>query len=199
MELMRSARYARYNPYFTMLMLGLTGSGILFVVLTSSYAMLRNQHTEWQLVTLPPIFSLSTLLILLSSITLHAANKSVAQEDYVAYRNRIGATFFLGLGFMVAQLVGWYLLDTSGVHLQGVVAGSFLYILSGLHVAHILLGLVVLYFAYSDARQNATYIDGFIQQLNPVKKARLRLLTIYWHFVDVLWLYLFFFFYVQQP
>lgn len=197
MEIMRSAKYARRDPYVTILWIGVLGSAIMFGMITFIYAALRHKQ-HWQAIALPPSFWVSTLVIVVSSLTLHKANAAIKQENFIQYKNQIGATLFLGITFVVTQFLGWQQLVGQGIMLSGAVAGSFVYVLSGLHIAHLVLGVAVLVWAYVDARKNATYIDGFIQNLNPVKRARLKLVSIYWHFVDIVWLYLFVFFLLQR-
>lgn len=197
MAIMRSYKYSKRNPYIMLLWLAMLGSVLIFIIFTVAYASLKGQ-AGWITVKTPKLFVFSTLLILLSSLALHSANMAVKAEDFKAYKNRIGLTLALGIAFVLTQIWAWQHLVEAGIFLQGQVSGSFIYLLSGLHIAHLILGLGVLLFAYTDAVRNATYIDGFIQQLNPIKKARLRLITIYWHFVGAIWLYLFLFFTYQQ-
>lgn len=197
MEIMRSSKYARRDPYVTMLWIGVLGSAIMFGMITFIYAALRHKQ-HWQAIALPPSFWLSTLVIVASSLTLHKANKAIKQENYTQYKNQIGTTLLLGIIFVITQLWGWQQLVSQGIMLSGAVAGSFVYVLSGLHIVHLVLGVAVLGWAYADARRNVAYIDGFIQNLNPVKRARLKLVSIYWHFVDIVWLYLFVFFLLQR-
>lgn len=197
MEIMRSSKYARRDPYVTMLWIGVLGSAIMFGMITFIYAALRHKQ-HWQAIALPPSFWLSTLVIVASSLTLHRANAAIKQENYTQYKNQIGTTLLLGIIFVITQLWGWQQLVSQGIMLSGAVAGSFVYVLSGLHIVHLVLGVAVLGWAYADARRNVAYIDGFIQNLNPVKRARLKLVSIYWHFVDIIWLYLFVFFLLQR-
>jgi cytochrome c oxidase subunit 3 len=70
-------------------------------------------------------------------------------------------------------------------------SSAFIFLISGLHLAHIFFGVVVMLVVLVDALKNYRYIDAFVSSLNPAKKTRLQLLVIYWHFVDVLWLLLF--------
>jgi cytochrome c oxidase subunit III len=92
---------------------------------------------------------------------------------------------------MVCQFTGWFVLQDAGIKLSNNTSGAFMYVLTGLHVAHIIIGLGAMSYIFADALKNAAYVDGFIQSLNPIKKARLQLVTRYWHFVDLLWLFLF--------
>lgn len=126
-----------------------------------------------------------------SSFSIREANRAFRSEQFDQYKNWLGFTLILGIIFAVCQFIGWLFLQQNGILLSNNPAGAFIYLLSGLHLAHIGMGLGALGYIFYDALKNANYVDGFIQSLNPVKQARLKLLTRYWHFVDVLWLYLF--------
>jgi cytochrome c oxidase subunit III len=190
---MKSAIYARRDPYVMMLWLGILGSVIIFVFLSLLY-LIRKENPGWYNFEMPRIFWLSTVAIVMSSFSLAWANRCFARERFSRHRYMLGATFVLGIIFCISQVMGWKHLQDSGVLMEGSVSASFLYIFSGLHLLHILGGILVLFYALTDAIRNGSYIDSYIQSLNPVKMSRLRLVSIYWHFVDFLWIYLFGFF-----
>jgi cytochrome c oxidase subunit 3 len=193
MKSMRSSIYARKDPYLTMLWLGIIGSILVFFFLSITYIALK-KSPEWINFNLPVIFWVSTGAILLSSGTLHIANRSFKKEHFSTYRSMLGITFALGLTFTASQILGWYELQKAGVFIKGNLSGAYIYIFSGLHLAHILGGIAVLLYAFRDAVRSSSYIDSYIQSLNPIKRARLKLISVYWHFVDILWIYLFVFF-----
>jgi cytochrome c oxidase subunit III len=185
----------RREPLRFMLWVAIAGIIALFLVLTILYV-LRRQAPGWSEVHLPLIFWLSTAIILFSSLTLRWADIAFREEKFKAYTNWIGITLLLGFGFVMSQLVGWWQMIQEGVLLQNNVSGAFVYLISGLHVAHILGGLFFLSLSFSQAVTRSNYVDAFIYSVNPPNRLRLRLISIYWHFVDVLWVYLFVFFLV---
>lgn len=188
--MMRSLIYARRNPYTLMLALAMLGSVIIFLVISMLYFM-RAGMPDWIPVQLPAVFWVSTFIMVFSSFTLQQAKENYKTERYEHFKNWIGFTLLLGGLFLLSQAAGWIDLFQSRASQQGSVSSAFLYLMSGLHAAHILLGLVVLVIIYRDAMRNTEYVDGFITSLNPAKNARLQLMTYYWHFVDGLWFALF--------
>jgi cytochrome c oxidase subunit III len=182
----------RREPLHFMLWLGIGGSVLVFTVLLSLY-IIRQTSADWQTMPLPGVFWLSTLVIVLSSLSIHEASDAFHKERFQIYRICMGTTLFLGLAFTTLQFFGWLQLIEQKIFIDESPAASFIYLLSGLHLLHIVVGLVFLTLLFRDAIRNRTYVDSFIYSVNPPNQLRLKLMTIYWHFVDVLWIILFFF------
>ena len=182
----------RREPFRFMVWLGIAGSVLVFTVLLAIYAV-RSTGPGWAEVRLPVVFLLSTIVILVSSLTLHNANQNFKNEQFAGYRANLTATLTLGMAFIVLQGWGWRHLIVAGVGLENNPAGGFVYIISGLHLLHILLGLIFLGIALAEAMRRTAYVDAFVYSVNPPNQLKLRLLTLYWHFVDVLWIGLFLF------
>jgi cytochrome c oxidase subunit 3 len=180
----------RREPLGFMLWLGVLGSSLLFGVIFLEY-LLRMDGGNWHFVALPDMFWLSTLVILFSSITLHEANLAFIQERFLHYRIFLAATLMLGVTFMLLQGVGWLeMIEGGGMVNQGTSFG-FIYLLTGLHLLHILVGVIYLGVMFRKALKNRTYIDAFVYSVNPPNLLRLKLITRYWHFVDILWVAVF--------
>jgi cytochrome c oxidase subunit 3 len=180
----------RREPLGFMLWLGVLGSSLLFGVIFLEY-LLRMDGGNWRFVALPDMFWLSTLVILFSSITLHEANLAFTQERFLHYRIFLAATLMLGITFMLLQGVGWLeMIERGGMVNQGTSFG-FIYLLTGLHLLHILVGVIYLGLMFRKALKNRTYIDAFVYSVNPPNLLRLKLITRYWHFVDILWVAVF--------
>ncbi|TAF65026.1 MAG: heme-copper oxidase subunit III [Cytophagales bacterium] len=175
-----------------MLWLAIVGMALVFFCITFIYTVLRLQ-VQWLAIELPKIFWLSTLFILLSSYTLHLSNWSLRTEKFTLHRIMLALTLFLGIIFIVFQLLGWQSLNQDGIRLRGHPAGSFIYVLSGLHILHVLIGILFIGIVFIRVVQNSHYIDSFVYSVNPPNQLRMKLITIYWHFVDILWVYLFLF------
>lgn len=187
----------RREPFNFMLWLGIFGIGLMFLTLSLTY-IARIGNPNWHSFDLPRVFWLSTLLIVLSSWTLHQANLKIVQDEFLSYRIYLTATLLLGFGFVALQYNGWLVMQSRGILMDKSLAGAFLYVISGLHVVHILGGLVFLLIAWVEAIRYRKYVDSFIYSVNPPNQLRLRLTTKYWHFVDILWLILFVFFVFQH-
>jgi len=160
---------------------------MMFAGLTSAY-IIHAEGPHWQYFKLPTIFWVNTLIILTSSFTMRWALVSYKKFKYNAYRIAISVTTILGIGFIVGQYLGWKQLTNMGIYLDGNASGSFLYVISGTHAVHVLGGVIALLVAT---------IAAFVKPFNPNKLLRVELISIYWHFVDVLWIYLFIFFQIK--
>lgn len=175
-----------------MVWLGIAGSVMLFTILLAAY-IIRKTGPGWVDAPLPYTFVLSTLVILLSSLTLHNASNAFRQERFATYRSYMGTTLVLGTLFILLQTWGWRQMTQAGVHLEGNPAGGFIYIISGLHLLHILVGLIFLVIALAEALRRRPYVDSFVYSVNPPTQLKIKLITLYWHFVDFLWVVLFLF------
>lgn len=183
----------RREPFKFMLWLGIFGMAVMFFILTFIYST-RTDDADWVNFPLPSVFWFSTFLIVLSSVALHYANEAIQAEQFERYRWLISTTFLLGVGFVLTQWLGWANLQSAGIFLRSNPAGAYLYLISGLHVLHLLGGMLFLGYAVIEALRYRKYVESFIYSVNPPNQLRLKLITRYWHFVDILWIYLFCFF-----
>ncbi len=174
----------KYQTYKLMLILGIVSIIMFFAGLTSAYIVQRGTK-EWLSYSLPLIFWINTIVILISSATLHYGYRAFKIGHYSLAEGLVWLTFVLGTLFLIGQWVGWLQLTSQGVILQGTVSESFFYIISGAHAVHVLGGLgALLWLALAIRKRKVT-----LREVLPY-----QLVAIYWHFVDVLWLYLFVFF-----
>lgn len=158
---------------------------MMFAGLTSAY-IVKSGQAGWHEVRTPELFWYSTGVLLVSSIVIQWALRSFKHREMAKFRTLLLVTLVLGVAFVILQYQGFKWLWERGVHFEGSSgAGQFLYIIFGLHALHVLGGLVALivlfsrqYFGHSRT-YNATPIE---------------IMSTYWHFVDVLWIYLFVFF-----
>jgi cytochrome c oxidase subunit 3 len=129
-------------------------------------------------------------VILISSIVLHVSYWAFRNGKEVLYRVALPLSLVLGIVFIVLQYQGWLALYNIGVPLDGNPSGSFFYVISGIHAAHVIGGI----FAITVATLNA-----FSLPYKPTEKRRrkFQLVLHYWHFVDFLWVYLFLFLLIQ--
>ncbi|GAB3547853.1 cytochrome c oxidase subunit 3 [Spirosoma fluminis] len=182
----------RREPFRFMVWLGIGSSVMLFTILLVAYV-IRQTGPGWADIKLPNVFLLSTVVIMLSSLTLNNANQAFQHERFPSYRTNMATTLVLGTLFILLQGWGWRQLIRAGVGLEGNPAGGFIYIISGVHLLHILIGLILIVISLIEAMRRRLYIDSFVYSVNPPNRLKLKLLTLYWHFVDVLWLALFVF------
>jgi cytochrome c oxidase subunit 3 len=183
----------RREPFQFMLYIGMLSSLLIFLMFTFIY-LARKPDAGWASFRMPVAFWLSTGVILGSSLALHGANRAFRRERFVQYKWLIGATLALGVAFTGLQYVGWEAMQRMDVLLRNNTAGAFLYVITGVHLLHILGGLFLLVITFINAVRRTTYVDAFVYSVNPPNQLKLKLVTVYWHFVDALWVYLFLFF-----
>ena len=136
----------------------------------------------------PLVFWYSTGVILLSSITIHLAQKSFKAREMGRYRNLITATALLGVLFMTLQVFGFLNLESRNIALVGSKsnsAASFLLVITGLHMAHVLGGVIAIL---------VIVIRAYISRVKNYSSLSIDMVSTYWHFVDALWIYLFIFY-----
>lgn len=187
----------RREPFRFIVWLGIVSSVMLFTILLVTYV-IRRTGPGWAEVKLPNVFLISTVVILLSSFTLHNANVAFRHERFGSYRMNIASTLVLGTLFILLQGWGWRQMILAGVGLKNNPAGGFVYIISGIHLLHILIGLIFLIIALAEALRRRMYVDSFVYSVNPPNQLKIKLITLYWHFVDILWVGLFVFLLVHH-
>lgn len=186
-------RMERVPPLLMMLYLGLSGVAVLFLFLLGAYAYTRHAaDLSTGLQSFPRFFSISTIVLLISSYVLNQAPRLYGTDDLPSMARCLSAVLLLGSIFAGLQVLGWRELQLHGVPFGGRASGTFLYLISALHVVHLLGGmlfLLVLLVRTLHASRDAVRTLVFIR--NPYRRLQLRMLSIYWHFIDVLWLVLF--------
>ncbi|MEP6568658.1 MAG: cytochrome c oxidase subunit 3 [Acidobacteriota bacterium] len=159
---------------------------MLFTALSSAYIVRAASSSDWQPLALPRLLWLSTALILISSGTLEAARRKLRDATTNAYKPWLLLTAVLGLGFLVSQMLVWRQLVRQGVYVVSNPHSSFFYVFTGVHGAHLLGGLIAL--SYLSLRKRAPSEN---QAAVTQAQAGADAVTLYWHFMDLLWLYLF--------
>lgn len=163
---------------------------MMFAAFTSAY-IVRQAAGNWLEFQLPNLFYVSTAVIVLSSVVLHLSYLNFKRGNTRLYRLFLVIAFILGAAFIALQYQGWLALTAMGVGLTTNPSGSFVYVISGVHAAHIIGGLAVFIVAMVHA-------FALKHKVTPVRKLRFELTLIYWHFVDFLWIYLLTFLILQS-
>lgn len=177
----------KIHPHKFTLWVGMGSIVMMFAALTSAYIVKKNQ-SSWLEFDLPKIFWYSTFVLLASSVTMQLSIKSFKAREMGRYRTLITVTTVLGLLFIAMQVLGFRSLELKNIALTGAKsnsAASFLFVITGLHMLHVLGGvialLVIFIRAYSAKRKNYSALP-------------IELAGTYWHFVDAIWIYLFIFY-----
>ena len=175
----------------------LFGICALFLSLSVAFIYTRVQ-ADLPPVRLPSIFILNTIVLMGSSYTLHQSKKMFQADDTDGYKKMILYTVVLSFVFLILQFVGWYQLLASDYFIGKDNSTSYLYLISAVHFAHVVAGLpFLMMFLRAARKQMNDPVTVLIYFSDPSKRLRLRLLTIYWHFLDILWVYLVIFFWVN--
>ena len=193
----------RIHPQKFMMWIAIASITMAFAGLTSGY-MVREAQGNWRYYSLPSIFWYSTIPIVISSLTIMIAIKAYKKSELSKSRGLLGITLLLGVIFGLMQMEGFYQLyhqlqhiringqvlnEMSTVRVNGNPSESFLFIIAGLHLVHLLGGIIALFIVF---------FTSFRKTQKPRNSVPLEITATYWHFVDVLWLYLFVFFLVNQ-
>jgi cytochrome c oxidase subunit III len=168
------------------LWIAIVGMIMLFAAFTSAY-IVRQAEGNWVHFELPKIFYFSTALIVVSSIPMQFAVRSVKKNQFGNLLTCLIITLGLGLAFSFSQFLGWTDLVNMKVFFGGTTAnpsGSFVYVLTGVHLAHLAGGLIYLLVIITNS------IRG---KYNSENNLPVQLCATYWHFLDILWVYLFVF------
>lgn len=175
--------------------LAIVAMTMMFAAFTSAYVVKKADLRTWAEIELPAMFTYSTVVILISSVFMQLSYYAYKRNNVSAYRSFIMLTLFTGASFLYLQIQGWQQLTASGIHLSANVAGSFVYVISGAHFLHVTGGVIaLLVFSIRAFTRIKHPVDTLVENIHPDKQVGVELMATYWHFVDVLWLYLFFFF-----
>ena len=174
----------KIHPHKFTLWVAIGSIVMMFAGLTSAY-IVKGSQPGWTKVQMPPLFYYSTAVMLISSVTIQNAVKAFKERNMRLYRRLTTATIILGALFIVMQIWGFAILHNSGVLLEGSGAGVFLYIIFGLHGIHVLGGIIALLIMF---------LRAFSTRIRNYSSVPIEVAATYWHFVDLLWIYLFVFF-----
>jgi cytochrome c oxidase subunit III len=171
-------------------LVGIASILMMFTALASAYIVRSGLpgSVDWRSMPVPPFVWVSTVLIVLSSLTISRAQKSLRRADEGTYLRWLGLTLLLGTGFVASQLLAWRQLVAEGVYMRSNPHSSFFYVLTGLHGLHLLggiAGLSYLLFFAKKARGGAAGV------FDAKRRTYTDVVAIYWHFMDGLWVFLF--------
>jgi|CXWJ01.1.fsa_nt_gi cytochrome c oxidase subunit 3 len=191
-KLVHQENAQRFHPYKTFLFFGLLASSVIFLAVSFLYITTASNLPDVQNFQLPKAFTLSTLLMLFSSYTISLSLKSFNNDSFNGLIKSLIVTLSLSLLFCVSQFFGWKEMYDSGFFISSNLGVSYLYIISGLHLLHVLGGLgLLIYATYKCYNKSLDMVDSLLFFSNKMEYIKLELLSIFWHFIDVLWLLLF--------
>jgi cytochrome c oxidase subunit 3 len=166
-------------------------SFMFFAALTSGFIVYSGGKGHGVNMVLPSAFMYSTAAIILSSITMFMASNAAKGLQFAKQRLYLWLTILLGILFFVIQIYAWYVLvNQMGIYFSNPNASqSFIYVFTGMHLLHILAGLLLL----------GNTLWGSYRNIPQVKNLfRMQMSSIFWHFVDIIWIYLYVFLLLNQ-
>ncbi len=168
-----------------LLAIGIGSIVMLFAGLTSGY-IVRQAEGNWRFFEVPSVFYISSIIILISSFTMQMAIRAVKKDDLSQVKTFLLITLGLGLAFVFSQFLGWNELVKNDVYFADKLtpSGSFFYVITGLHLAHLAFGLLGLIITGSKSIRERYSSKNYLG---------ISLCAIYWHFLGGLWIYLFVF------
>lgn len=180
-----STQRKKIHPHKFTLWVGIGSIIMMFAGLTSAY-IVKSSMAGFPAIEMPQLFYYSTAVMLLSSLTMQWALKSFKERGMLQYRRLLTVTMVLGFAFIAMQIIGFSQLWEAGTKLKGSTgAGQFLYVIFGLHAVHVLGGVIALI---------VMFIKAFSARIRNYNSIPVEVMSTYWHFVDLLWVYLFVFF-----
>jgi cytochrome c oxidase subunit 3 len=169
------------RAYFTVIQLGLAGITMFFMALTSSFLVRKGLGNDWVAFSFPRILWLNTLILVASSLTIQAARRHLHEDERAAFKRWWAITTGLGILFLGGQLIAWRQLAGQGVFLVTNPSSSFFYVLTAAHGLHLAGGILALFYVSQRNWQRSR-----MSQATATDVA-----SIYWHFMDGLWVFLF--------
>ncbi len=161
---------------------------MVFAGLTSGY-IISKSRPDWNPFEMPAAFSISTIVMIISSVTFYLANKAIKKDNQHLTTIYLLLTLALGITFIYYQFEGFNDLISQKLYLTGPTSNittQFLYVFVMIHIAHLAGGLISLLIVI---------YNHFKQKYNSSQSLGIELSAMFWHFLDFLWLYLFLFLY----
>jgi cytochrome c oxidase subunit 3 len=182
--------YTGVHPKKFSLWLLLLGILMLFAGLTSAY-IVRRGDGNWFDFKIPSVFLFSTVLVLLSSLTMWYAHRSAQNDEISRVKLGLLLTIILAFAFTFSQYWGWKVLESEGLFFVNPkegekVSASFLIAIAAIHLVHIFAGIIFLI---------STYIKALNAKVHKKNLLSIDMCNTYWHFVGLLWVYLYLFLY----
>jgi len=165
-------------------------SFMFFAALTSGFIVYSGGSGHGINIKLPGIFMYSTACIILSSVTMFMASRAAKALQFGKQRLYLMLTLVLGILFFIIQVIGWGQLINMGVYfINNNASQSFIYVFTGMHLIHIIAGLLLV----------GNTLIGSYKNIPQVKNLfKMEMSSIFWHFIDIIWIYLYVFLLLNQ-
>jgi cytochrome c oxidase subunit 3 len=177
------------RSYKLLLLFGMLSITMMFAGLTSAFVVSKSRADWLKNFQMPVAFYASTAVIIACSVTFHLAKKSIKNNNRSATTMWLLTTLALGVLFVLLQFAGFGQIIEMGYYFTGPASNittTFLYVVTVVHLAHLAGGIISLL---------VVIYNHFKQKYNATQTLGIELGAMYWHFLDLLWVYLFLFLY----
>ncbi len=183
----------RTSPFRTLMFYMLVGSGILFLSLVIMFIVWTSHNERTDNFQFPKSFIVGTILLLFSSYTVSLSKNYYNGDHSKQLLLSLTGTLLFSFSFIICQILGWKSLYEQGLYLNGDIGMTFVYVITGLHIIHVGIGMIYLLYlnlkvfdAWNDPVRSLLYFS------NQYEGIRLDIFNTYWQFIDALWLFIFF-------
>ena len=178
------------HPHKLMLYVTLVGLSVLFVGFSLAY-MMSKPSWGWEQFSFPKVFLVSAVVIVYSSVVMQKTLKYFDNDEGEKLREALLQTIGLSIVFILCQVWGWWNLYSQGIYIAGKPDGSYLYLISAIHALHVLVGVFFLVYLWIQTRTKLSKpVDSLLYFSDNYQKRKLQMISLYWHYVDILWIYL---------
>ena len=172
-----------------MLWFGIISLVMSFAGWTSAFVVSSSRPDWLKDFKLPNAFIISTIIIVISSLTFLLAKRALKNANSKATMTWLVLTFLLGLVFIYNQFSGFQQIIDLGYNFTGPTSNvtmSYIYLIAIVHILHVVVGLICLL---------VVIYNHFKQKYTSTNMLGFELAATFWHFIDILWVYLFLFLY----
>jgi cytochrome c oxidase subunit 3 len=175
------------RAYITGMFIALAGILMFFMAFVSAYIVRKDMpNSAWIPLQVPRILWLNTLILIASSFTLARAHIRFTAKDDEGFRHWWATTSVLGILFVAGQILAWRQLAAQGIFLASNPSSSFFYVFTGAHAVHLLGGILALLYVQFRATRKVA------------RGTAIEVVSMYWHFMDGLWVFLFLLLYLGR-
>jgi cytochrome c oxidase subunit III len=180
---MSTNKKATIHPHKFTMWIAMGSMVMAFAGLTSS-VIVRSNQPNWTTFAMPKMFLISTIVIIISSLTMHLTVRAFKKREMPTYRILITITALLGIAFFITQYLGFAALNKQGLDIKSTNSASYIYVIALLHMLHVAGGIVALV---------VTFLKAYSTKVKVYNSVGIEIVATYWHFVDILWIYLYLF------
>lgn len=183
------------HPHEVLVYVSMVGSAVIFLFTIMAFTVSKPPQAEFFKFEFPKSFIVSTFVLLISSFTVTRVIPEFEKDNLEGIKKWLGISFLLGLIFSCLQFTGWKELEAYNILFTGERSGAYLYVISGLHVIH-MVGIMgyLLYLLLEANKTSSDVVKHLVYSTNPYQKVKFKLLSNCWHFVDAVWIVIFFYF-----